>query len=176
MRLGPAGGLAILLVCSVSQAAPEKPISWPLSLRNGIPTTLPGYAAAPRDPLPDSDENEMGKYTEVSRFFQRIESPTSVKQFRLVVQDYGPGKDLAGALRKAVDEASRAPNVEAKDVKVSGFPGFAVTDRSGPNPTTLVTIIASPARLVLGQGANVERDEALKLLARVDFLKVVNAK
>jgi hypothetical protein len=176
VRLTAAGALAILLVCSVSQASPEKKVSWPLSLRDGLPTTLPGYAAAPRDPLPDSDENEMGAYTEVSRFFQRIESTTSVKQFRLVVQDYGPGKDLGGALRKAVDEASRASNVEAKDVKVSGFSGFAVTDRSGPNPTTLVTIIASPARLVLAQGANVERDEALKLLARVDFQKVVDAK
>jgi hypothetical protein len=118
----------------------------------------------------------MGTYTEVSRFFQRIESSTSVKQFRLVVQDYGPGKDLGGALKKAVSEASRAPNVEARELKIANLPAFAVTDRSSGNPTTLVTVIASPARLVLAQGANVERDEAVKLLGRVDFQKVIDAK
>jgi hypothetical protein len=149
---------------------------WPLTLRDGLPAELPGYAAAPRDPLPDTDENEMGVYTEVSRFFQRIESSTNVKQFRLVVQDYGAGKDLAGAIRKAVTEASRASKVEAKEVKLSGLTAYAVTDRSGPNPTTLVTVLASPSRLVLAQGANVEREEALKLLGKVDFQKVIDAK
>ena len=156
-------------------AEPKKPV-WPLTLRDGLPAELPGYAAAPRDPLPDTDENEIGVYTEVSRFFQRIESPTSVKQFRLVVQDYGSGKDLESAIRKAVNEASRAPNVETREVKVAGYTAFAVTDRSGPNPTTLVTVVASPSRLVLAQGANVERDEALKLLGKVDFPKVINAR
>ena len=149
---------------------------WPLSLRNGLPTTLPGYATSPRDPLPDTDENEMGVFTQVSRFFQRIESPTSVKQFRLVVQDYGPGKDLAGALKKAVAEASQVANVDAREIKIANLPAFAVTDRSGGNPTTLVTVIASPARLVLAQGANVEREEAVKLLGRVDFQKIIDAK
>lgn len=166
----------LLLACSVSVALPGK-ATWPLSLRDGLPAELPGYAAAPRDPLPDSDENEMGKFTEVSRFFQRIESPTSVKQFRLVVQDYGgSGTDLSAALRKAVDEASHAPKVETRELKISGLPAFAVTDRSGPNPTTLVTVIASPTRLVLAQGGNVERDEAVKLLGKVDFQKVIDAK
>jgi len=167
--------VAVAVVASSLDAAPGKTV-WPLSLRDGLPATLPGYAAAPRDPLPDTDENEMGLYTEVSRFFQRIESPTSVKQFRLVVQDYGSGKDLAGAIRKAVADAARAPGVEAKEVKVGGLTAFAVTDRSGSNPTTLVTVLASPARLVLAQGANVDRDEALKLLGHVDFVRVVNAK
>jgi hypothetical protein len=176
VRLGVPTVLALVLSGSVSRALPEKVAVWPLSLRDGLPTTLPGYAAAPRDPLPDSDENEMGKFTEVSRFFQRIESPTSVRQFRLVVQDYGAGKDLAGAIRKAVAEASRVPNVETRELKVSGLPAFAVTDRSGGNPTTLVTVIATPARLVLAQGANVDRDEAVKLLGRVDFQKIIDAK
>jgi hypothetical protein len=167
----------MLFACSVSVAVAQTgKTSWPLSLRDGLPAELPGYAAAPRDPLPDSDENEIGAFTEVSRFFQRIESPTSVKQFRLVVQDYGNGKDLAGAIRKAVTEASRAPNVETHELKMAGLPAFAVTDRSGANPTTLVTVIASSARLVLAQGANVDREEALKLLARVDFQKVIEAK
>ncbi|HEX5134362.1 MAG TPA: hypothetical protein VFW81_03120 [Thermoanaerobaculia bacterium] len=176
MRVAVLSGLVLALLCPVSRALPEKAAAWPLSLRDGLPTTLPGYAAAPRDPLPDSDENEMGTYTEVSRFFQRIESSTSVKQFRLVVQDYGPGKDLAGALKKAVAEAARAPNVEARELTIANLPAFAVTDRSGGNPTTLVTVIASPNRLVLAQGANVERDEAVKLLGRVDFQKVIDAK
>jgi len=118
----------------------------------------------------------MGVYTQVSRFFQRIESATSVRQFRLVVQDYGAGKDLAAAIRKAVLEASRAPKVETREVKVSGLLAFAVTDRSEGNPTTLVTVLASPSRLVLGQGANVEPAEALRLLGHVDFEKVINAK
>ena len=46
---------------------------------------------------------------------------------------------------------------------------FAVTDRSSGNPTTLVTVVVLPSRLVLAQGANVDRDAALKLLAYVDF-------
>lgn len=171
--------LAVVTVLGIGapclEAATGKAV-WPLSLRDGLPATIPGYVAAPRDPLPDTDENEMGVYTQVSRFFQRIESPTSVRQFQLVVQDYGAGKDLAGAIKKAVAEAARAPGVEAKEVKVAGFPAFAVTDRSGPNPTTLVTVVATPGRLVLAQGANVDRDEALKLLALVDFARVVNAK
>jgi len=176
VRLAVLIGLLLALTDSASRTLAEKAPVWPLSLRNGLPTTLPGYAAAPRDPLPDSDENEMGTFTEVSRFFQRIESETSVKQFRLVVQDYGSGKDLAGAIRKAVDLASRAPNVDARELKIAGLPAFAVTDRSGGNPTTLVTVIATPARLVLGQGANVDRDEAVKLLGKVDFQKVIDAR
>jgi hypothetical protein len=170
-------GLA--LVAALATGSPEVSTpgrtAWPLSLRDGLPTTLPGYAAAPRDPLPDTDENEMGIYTEVSRFFQRIESPTSVKQFRLVVQDYA-GKNVVEAIEKAVAEASRAPKVEARQIKVAGFSAFAVTDRSGVNPTTLVTVIVSPSRLVLAQGANVEREEALKLLNRVDVARIAAAK
>jgi hypothetical protein len=168
-------GLACAIVAAALPALPGK-TAWPLSLRDGLPAELPGYAAAPRDPLPDTDENEMGVYTEVSRFFQRIESPTSVRQFRLVVQDYGAGKDVTGAIRKAVAEAARAPSVETREVQVSGLLAFAVTDRSGANPTTLVTVIAAPHRLVLGQGANVEAADALKLLGQVDFQKVINAK
>jgi hypothetical protein len=173
VRLTVSLGLALLT--AALPALPGK-TAWPLSLKDGVPAELPGYAAAPRDPLPDTDENEMGVYTEVSRFFQRIESPTSVRQFRLVVQDYGTGKDLTGAIRKAVAEAGRAPGVETREVQVSGLRAFAVTDRSAGNPTTLVTVLASPSRLVLGQGANVEATEALKLLGFVDFQKVINAK
>jgi len=175
VRLRVAIAIASLLLASSLSAIPGK-AAWPLSLREGLPAELPGYVASPRDPLPDTDENEMGVYTQVSRFFQRIESATSVRQFRLVVQDYGAGKDLAAAIRKAVSEASRAPKVETREVKVSGLLAFAVTDRSEGNPTTLVTVLASPSRLVLGQGANVEPAEALRLLGHVDFEKVINAK
>ena len=107
----------------------------------------------------------MGVFTEVSRFYQRIESPTVTRQFRLVVQDYGKEKDLESDIRKAVAEAAKAPSVEAKEVKVAGLTAFAVTDRSGGNPTTLVTVVVLPSRLVLAQGANIEREDALKLLA-----------
>jgi hypothetical protein len=174
VRLTAAVGLAFLLAAALP--AQSGKTAWPLSLRDGVPSEIPGYAAAPRDPLPDTDENEMGVYTEVSRFFQRIESPTSVRQFRLVVQDYGAGKDLTGAIRKAVAEAGKAKGVETREAQVAGLTAFAVTDRSAGNPTTLVTVLASPSRLVLGQGANVEAPEALKLVGFVDFQKVINAK
>src|SRR5262252_8740641 len=162
MKPAPLQVLA-LSVCSallaLSAAAAEKPV-WPLTLREGLPTALPGWNAAPSDPLPEEGENEMGKYVEVARFFQRIEGPASAKQFRIAVQDYGPGKDVKAAIRKAFLEASGAPRVEAREIELGGGKGFVVTDRSGPNPTTLVTVPVAPGRLVLGQGANVGADEA----------------
>ncbi len=166
----------LLLVLALPISAQEKKTAWPLSLRDGVPAELPGYTAAPSDPLPDTDENDMGVFTEVSRFFQRIESPTVVRQFRLVVQDYGKEKNLEPELRKAVAESAKIPSVQAREVKVAGHTAFAVTDRSGPNPTTLVTVIVLPSRLVLAQGANVDREEALKLLSRVDFPVVAATK
>ena len=51
-----------------------------------------------------------------------------------------------------------------------------VTDRSTGRPTTLVTVIVLPTRLVLGQGANVPADEALQLIKAVDFAKVIAVK
>lgn len=168
--------LAAALAAAAQQPPGGKKTAWPLSLRDGLPTELPGYQAAPTDPLPDTDENDMGVFTEVSRFFQRIESPTVARQFRLVVQDYGKDKNLEPDIRKAVAESAKAPSVEAKEVKVAGLPAFAVTDRSSGNPTTLVTVLVLPSRLVLAQGANVDRDEALKLLSRVDFPRVAATK
>jgi hypothetical protein len=169
-------GVAALLfglIAGPSVAAPGKPV-WPLTLRDGIPASLPGWDAAPRDPLPDTDENEMGVYTEVSRFFQKIE-PSAARQFRIVVQDYGKGKDLEGSIRKAVAEAGKAPGVETVEVRIGGLPAYAVTDRSQGLPTTLVTVVVLSGRLVLGQGSNVEREEAVKLLGRVDYAKVAGA-
>jgi hypothetical protein len=176
MRTLFAWSAVALLGTVLSAEAQERKTQWPLSLRDGLPRELPGYVAAPTDPLPDTDENDMGVFTEVSRFYQRIESPTVVRQFRLVVQDYGKDKNLEGEIRTAVAESAKVPSVEAKEVKVAGLTAFAVTDRSGPNPTTLVTVIVLPSRLVLAQGANVGRDEALKLLAHVDFAVVAATK
>jgi hypothetical protein len=172
-RLAPA---ALLWLAAWAAAGQEKKTQWPLALADGLPKQLPGYAAAPSDPLPNTDENDMGVFTEVSRFFQRIESPTVTRQFRLVVQDYSKEKKLEPEIRKAIAEAAKASSVEAKEVKVAGLPAFAATDRSGPNPTTLVTVVVLPSRLVLAQGANVERDEALKLLAAVDFARIAAVK
>ena len=157
---------AVLTLVAWTLVAQEKKTSWPLSLADGLPKQLPGYSAAPSDPLPNTDENDMGIFTEVSRFFQQIESPTVTRQFRLVVQDYGKEKNLEPELRKAMAEAAKAPSVEAKEVKVAGRTAFAATDRSGPNPTTLVTVVVLPSRLVLAQGANVDRETALKLLGK----------
>jgi hypothetical protein len=177
MRVLVAAALLAAALPAPAQQPPagNKPV-WPLSLRDGLPKELPGYQAAPTDPLPDTDENDMGVFTEVSRFFQRIESPTVARQFRLVVQDYGKDKNLEPDIRKAVAESAKAPSVEAKEVKIAGLPAFAVTDRSSGNPTTLVTVVVLPSRLVLAQGANVDRDEALKLLSRVDFPRVAATK
>ena len=171
-----AAAVALSFSCAfVLSASPDKP-SWPLTLREGLPASLPGYAAAPTDTLPEDAENEMGSYVEVSRFFQRIESQTSTKQFRIAIQDYGNGKDLVASLRRAVEEAKKAGGVETRETEVSGFKTFVVTDRSTGRPTTLVTVIVLPTRLVLGQGANVPADEAMQLIKAVDFAKVVAVK
>ena len=167
---------ALLLLSFGAVAAQDRKTSWPLSLADGLPKELPGYAAAPTDPLPNTDENEMGVFTEVSRFFQRIESPTVTRQFRLVVQDYGKEKNLEADLRKALADAATAPGVETKEIKIAGLTAFAATDRSGPNPTTLISVVVLPFRLVLAQGANVERDPAVKLLSSVDFARVAATK
>lgn len=169
------GSLLVLGLAAPVLAAPDKPV-WPLTLREGLPATLPGYAAAPKDELPEDNENEMGKYVEIGRFFQRIESPTSTKQFRVVIQDYEGGKDLAGALHQATGEAKKTAGVEAKELELSGRRTFVVTDRSQGKPATLVTIVVTPARLVLGQGANVAGDEALALIKLVDLAKVATVK
>ena len=167
-------GFSLLFALALA-ALPEKP-SWPLTLREGLPASLPGWTAAPSDPLPDEGENEMGKYTEVARFFQKIEGPSSARQFRVAVQDYGAGRDLVQPIRKAFVEASGAPNVHAREVELGGAKAFVVTDRSGRNPTTLVTVVVRPFRLVLGQGANVDAPEAIDLMRRVDFGKVASAR
>ena len=175
MRRFLAGALlaAVALALSAQDTkTPEKKASWPLSLADGLPKELPGYQAAPTDPLPDTDENGMGVFTQVARFFQRIESPTVTRQFQLVVQDYGKDKNLEPEIRKAFADAGNHPGVETKDVMLAGFKAFAVTDRSGGNPTTLVTVLVLPSRLVLAQGANVDRDTALKLLSHVDFPRI----
>jgi hypothetical protein len=160
-----------------SIAAQDKPATaWPGNLRNGLPAQLPGWEAAPRDPLPDTDENEMGVFTQVTRFYQRIESPTVTRQFQFVVQDYGKDKNLEAGIKKAVVEAAKSPSVETKEVSIKGLKAFAVTDRSSGQPTTLVTVVVLPSRLVLAQGANVDRDSAMKLLGYVDFATVAAAK
>lgn len=158
-----------------SAAAPTAGPRWPLNLRLGIPAGLPGWNAAPSDPLPDEGENGMGRYTEVARFFQKIESSTSTKQFQIAVQDYGAGKDLGPELKKAVAEASRQ-GAEAKEAAVSGLKAFVVTDRSSGKPATIVTVLVSGGRLVLGEGANVTGDEAMRLLQAVDFAKIAAAR
>jgi hypothetical protein len=167
--------LAILLAASSLEGEPEKPV-WPLTLRQGLPESLPGYATAPSDPLPEESENEMGPHVEVSRFFQKIESQSATRQFRVAIQDYGPGKDITPPLRKAFVEAKQTGTVETRELDISGRKAFLVTDRSSGRPTTLVTVLATPSRLILGEGANVGPEEAIKLLGLVDMAKVVAVK
>ncbi len=174
VRFAAAASFAFAGALALS-ASPDKP-TWPLTLREGLPPSLPGYAAAPTESLPEDAENEMGAYVEVSRFFQRIESQSSVRQFRVAVQDYGDGKDLAVPLRGAFAEAKKTGGVETRETEVSGHKTFVVTDRSTGRPTTLVTVIVLPSRLVLGQGANVAAEEAVQLIKSVDFAKVAAVK
>jgi len=166
-------GITLLLFAAPALAGPAEHPVWPLTLREGLPANLPGYAPAPKDELPDTYENEMGKYVEIGRFFQRIESATSTKQFRVAIQDYDGGNDLVASLRKAVGEAKKA-GVEARELDMSGKKTFVVTDHSQPRPTTLLTVVVTPARLVLGQGSNVTGDEAISLIKAVDFAKVAS--
>src|SRR5215472_14612885 len=84
-------GITLLLFAAPALASPAEHPVWPLTLREGLPANLPGYAPAPKDELPDTYENEMGKYVEIGRFFLRIESATSTKQFRVAIQDYDGG-------------------------------------------------------------------------------------
>ena len=159
------------MACACAMLAlPEKPV-WPLTLRNALPAALPGWTAAPKEDLPEEDENEIGKYVEVSRFFQKIESPTSAKQFRLVIQDYND-RDAADSVRRAMSEAKKAQAVDAREIEIGGHKAYAVTDRGGPKPTTIVTVVVTPSRLVLGQGANVAGEEAIALVRQVDLEKV----
>jgi hypothetical protein len=171
-RVASSAVLLFFMIGSTALSRPEKPV-WPLTLREGLPGTLPGWTPAPKDDLPEEDENEIGKYVEISRFFQRIESPTSAKQFRVVIQDYN-GKEVAGSIRRAVAEAKKNSSVETREVEIGGRKAFAVTDRSGLRPTTILTVLVTPSRLVLGQGANVTGEEAIALIRQVDLAKVAS--
>lgn len=158
-----------------SSASSAPSARWPLVLRDGLPAVLFGWTPAPTDPLPDEGENGMGHYTEVSRFFQKIESPTSTKQFQVSVQDYGANKDVVPELRRAVAEAAKA-GVETRELDVAGHRGFVVTDKSTGKPITIVTVVLSSGRLVLGAGSNVAADEAVMLVKKVDFSRVAAAR
>jgi hypothetical protein len=166
--------LLLLTVAVAASAAPDTP-KWPLTLREGLPSSLAGWAGAPTDPLPEEGENGMGRYTEVGRFFQKIESSKSTKQFRLSVQDYADGRDLGPQLKSAFKEAASA-GAETKSLEIGQYKAFVVTDRSSGKPTTIVTVIVSPSRLVLGQGANVAAEEAVALVRNVDLARVAAAK
>lgn len=166
--------LLLLTVAVAASATPDTP-KWPLTLREGLPSSLAGWAGAPTDPLPEEGENGMGRYTEVGRFFQKIESSKSTKQFRLSVQDYADGRDLAPQLKSAFKEAASA-GAETKSLEIGQYKAFVVTDRSSGKPTTIVTVIVSPSRLVLGQGANVAAEEAVALVRNVDLARVAAAK
>ena len=66
----------------------------------------------------------MGIYTEVSRFFQKIE-PSAARQLRIAVQDYGKGKDVASPIREAMARSGQVGG-EVVEVKIGGLPAYAV--------------------------------------------------
>jgi len=171
--------LALLVPALAASPAPEPTPpapGWPGSLRLGLPASLPGYESAPKDPYPDTDENGMGVYTQVSRRYQRIESATVARSLVLVVQDYGRGKDLLGAIREATKEAGKTSGFTAREQSLGGRAAFVVFHREGEKPVTVVTVIASPARLVLAVADNIDEAETLKLVSKVDFQKIADAK
>lgn len=173
--------LALALLLPLAAAAPDPPptptsATWPGSLRNGFPPELRGYATAPKDPFPDTEENEMGIYTQVSRRYQQIQSATFAKSLVLIVQDYGKGKDLTSALRNAMREAGKVQGFTAREEAIAARPAFVVFHREGEKPVTVVTVMATPSRVVLGLGDNIDQAETLKLLSQVDYQKIASAK
>jgi hypothetical protein len=173
--------LALALLLPLAAGSPDPPptparATWPGSLRNGLPLELRGYASAPKDPYPDTDENEMGPYTQVSRRYQHIESPTFAKALVLIVQDYGRGKDLTAPLRSAMREAAKVEGFTGKEQTVAGRPAFVVFHRDGDKPVTVVTVMATPSRVVLGLGDNIDEAETMKLVSQVDYQKIADAK
>lgn len=173
--------LVLALLLPLAAAGPDREptpasASWPGSLRAGLPVELHGYTAAPKDPFPDTDENEMGLYTQVSRRYQRIESATRAKSLVLIVQDYGSGKDLTAPLRNAMREAGKVASFTGKEQTLGGRPAFVVFHREGDKPVTVVTVMATPSRVVLGLGDNIDEAETVKLVSQVDFKKVADAK
>ena len=171
--------LAVLLRLIAAGPDPEPTPSsatWPGSLRGGLPVELKGYAAAPKDPLPDTDENAMGVYTQVSKRYQRIESAQLARALVLLVQDYGKGKDLTSAIRDATREAGKSEGFSSRELSIGGRPGFLVFHKEGARPITVVTVLATPSRLVLAVAENIDEAGTLKLLSQVDFQKIATAK
>ncbi len=167
--------LALGLLRAAGWGLPSSPSAWPASLRDGLPEKLPDYVTAPKDPFPDTDENAMGAYTQVSRRYQRIET-TSAKVLVLLVQDYGSNRSLLAALRDASREARKSRGIESREREIAGRRAFVVVNRTGANPVTIVTVLVTPSRLLLAHADNLEEDEVLKLLALVDFTRVAAAK
>ncbi|MGH9400126.1 MAG: hypothetical protein ACRD00_07140 [Thermoanaerobaculia bacterium] len=181
LALTPTLSLAWLLpLAAVAPPGPEPTpapsAGWPGSLSNGLPAELRGYATAPKDPLPDTDENEMGVYTQVSRRYQQIQSRTFARALVFIVQDYGSGKNLTASLRSATREAGKNSGVLAREQSVGGRPAFVVFHRDGEKPVTVVTVLATPSRLLLAYADNIEEPEALKLVEQVDFKKIAAAR
>ena len=154
-------------------ASPEKP-AWPLTLRDGLPALLPGYAAAPRTRCRTRTRTRWDLYRGLP-----ILPADRERDFDPSVPSRRPGL-RPGEEPRGHSSQGRFPGVErfrgAREVKLGRFPAFAVTDRSGARPTTLVTVVVTPSRLVLGQGSNVDWEEALKLVRLVDFEKVAGAR
>jgi hypothetical protein len=167
--------LAPTLLGVAAWGLPSPPSAWPGSLRDGLPEKLPGYVTAPKDPFPDTDENAMGPYTQVSRRYQRIGS-SSAKVLVLLVQDYGNNTNLFTALHDASREAGKSPGIESREREIAGRKTFVLVNRTGANPVTIVTVVVTPSRLLLAHGDNLEENEAIKLVEQVDFAKVAAAK
>jgi hypothetical protein len=118
----------------------------------------------------------MGVYTQVSRRYQRIESTMLARVLVLLVQDYGKGKDLTAAIRDATREAGKTEGFSSRELSIGGRPGFLVFHREGTKPITVITVLATPSRLVLADAENIDEAEALKLISQVDFQKIANAR
>lgn len=173
--------ICLALVLSLGAVGPDpqptpSSATWPGSLRNGLPRELKGFATAPKDEFPDTDENEMGVYTQVSRRYQRIESRSVARSFVLLVQDYGAGKDLAGSLRNATRATAKVEGFSGREQQIGGRTAFVVFHRDGEKPVTVVTVLATPSRVVLGLGDNLEEAETVRLVSQVDFQKTADAK
>jgi len=82
----------------------------------------------------------------------------------------GEGTDFAGIVTEVCVAFPALSALEA------GYEVFVVTDASTGKPISIVTVVVTARRLVLGAAANVSGDEAIKLVKSVDCSKVAAAR
>ena len=111
-------------------AVPEKPV-WPLTLREGLPATLPGYAAAPTESLP---EEEIRRVAAIA-----VPLPGGIGQAVLDLQPLRVLFEPAAEHRPARDEGVVGTGKRRRKVRFDG-------QRSGEFRRCQITRVATARR------------------------------